>query len=77
MKPESERYRDLARLLIKTRPDDMTCDEWLDRVSAYAETVLAGRSVGPAFADVERHMEHCPGCCEEFNALLAALRDTE
>jgi hypothetical protein len=75
MKPDLEKYRDLARFLLKTRPDEMTCSEWLDCVGEYAEAVLAGRPAPPCLAEVERHMEICPECAEEFRAILAALCD--
>jgi hypothetical protein len=75
LKPEPEKFRDLARFLLKTRPEEMTCDEWLDHVGEYAEALLAGGPVPPTLAEVERHMDICPECTEEFRALLAALRD--
>jgi hypothetical protein len=75
MKPDPEKYRDLARFLLATRPDEMTCDEWLDRIGEYADAVLAGRPIAPALAQVRQHMEICPECAEEFRAILAALCD--
>ena len=74
MKPELEKYRDLARFILETRPEELTCDEWLDRVGAYAEAALEGRPVPPSLDLVRQHMELCPDCAEEFRALLEALR---
>jgi hypothetical protein len=75
MKPDPEKYRDLARFLLKTRPDEMTCEEWLHQVGEYADAVLAGRPIPPSLHEVQRHMEICPECAEEFCALLAALSE--
>ena len=75
MRPDPEKFRDLARFLLQTRPDEMTCGEWLDQVGEYAEVMLAGRPVPPRLAEVERHMGMCPQCAEEFRAILAALCD--
>lgn len=69
-----EDLRVLAGVLRLTRPDELTCDEWLDRVGAYAEARAAG-GPPPAGAElIDHHLEICPECREEFEALLAALR---
>ena len=64
----------LAGLLLNTRPDELTCDEWLDRVGGYAEAVAAGRPAPAGTEMVEQHLTICPDCQEEFAALVAALR---
>jgi hypothetical protein len=75
MNPDREKFRELARFLIKTRPGDLTCDEWLDQIGEYADLVSANCPVPARLAHVHRHMETCPECAEEFNAILAALCD--
>ncbi len=75
MKLDPKQYQDLARFLIKTRPEEMTCDEWLEHVGEYAEHVLAGRAAPSSLVEVERHIDLCPECAEEFCAILAAMRD--
>jgi hypothetical protein len=69
-----EQVRDLAGVLLATRPDELTCDEWLDRIGAYAEATAAGRPVPPNSERLEHHLAICPECREEFDALVAALR---
>ena len=69
-----ENLRVLAEVLRITRPDELTCDEWLDRVGAYAEAVAAGAAKPPGSELIDHHLEICPECREEFEALLAALR---
>lgn len=69
-----DHVRDLAGVLLKTRPDELTCDEWLDRAGGYAEAVAAGRPVPAGSELVEHHLDICPECREEFDALVAALR---
>ena len=77
MKLDPEKYRDLAGFLLKTRPEEMTCDEWIDRVAEYAELVLAGHAIPSSLDDVVRHIDLCPECAEEFQAILAALRESK
>jgi hypothetical protein len=75
MKLDPDQYEKLARVLLRTRPDEMSCEDWLEHVGAYAEHLLAGRSVPASLAEVEQHMRICPECAEEFRAILASLRD--
>ena len=47
------------------------------KADALAEEILAGRSAAEALPLVEAHLAACPGCRDEFDALLAALRANE
>jgi hypothetical protein len=70
-----DHLRTLADLLAKSRPDELTCDEWLDRVGSCAEAAAAGQPA-PAGSDlVMQHLTICPECKEEYDALVAALRE--
>jgi hypothetical protein len=75
MATELEKYRQLARYLVQTRPVELTCDEWLDHVGLYAEHALAGTPAPASLDLVREHLELCPECDEEFRAILEALRD--
>jgi hypothetical protein len=75
MKLDPDHYEKLARVLLKTRPEEMSCEDWLDHVAEYTDHVLAGRLIPPSLAEVERHMDMCPECTEEFCAILVSLRD--
>ena len=72
---------DVLRLLVASalaaRADETTCadcDACLDR---FAELTLAGREASDALPLVEEHLGHCPGCREEFEALMDVLRAAE
>ena len=75
MNPDREQFRKLARFLLNTRPDEMTCDEWLERIGEYADIVIAACPVPCSLEDVRQHIELCPECAEEFQAIVAALSD--
>lgn len=69
--------RFLVAKALATRPDDMTCDECEARVDRFAELTLAGRDAAEALPLVEEHLGECPGCREEFEALMDVLRAAE
>jgi hypothetical protein len=66
--------RDLAEVLLNTRPDELTCDEWMDRVGGYAEAVASGAPAPAGSELVAHHISICPECREEFEAVVEALR---
>ena len=77
MKLDPEKYRDLAGFLLKTRPDEMTCEEWIDHVGEYVELILAGRPIPASLDEVVRHIDLCPQCGEELEAILTAVREDD
>lgn len=68
-----EQWRELARAILATRSEEISCDEWLERVGAYLELVLQGRPIPDALRPVGEHSASCPECAEEFEALLRAV----
>ncbi len=60
--------------VMRTRPVELTCGECWQEIDQYAEKTLAGKEIPEALKLVEQHLEICPECEEEFEALLAALR---
>lgn len=72
---------DVLRLLVAkalaSRADEMSCGECDARLDRFAEISLAGRDAADALPLVEEHLEGCPGCREEFEALMAVLRAAE
>lgn len=71
-----EQLRELARATLHTRPDEIGCDDWLARVGAYLELALAGRPIPDELRPVGEHLDLCPECAEEFEAMKAALGGT-
>jgi hypothetical protein len=63
----------MARGIMTTRPDEIDCTECFEQVDQFVELTLAGKNAAEALPLVEDHLNRCPGCREEFEALLAAL----
>jgi len=68
--------KQMVQMVAATRPDEIGCDECLDQLDHFAETVLAGKNAAEAMPLVQDHLNRCGDCREEFEALLAALRAT-
>jgi hypothetical protein len=65
--------RDLLEASLATRDVEIGCDDCLMQVASYCETELAGKEVPEALRLVREHLEICPDCHEEYQALLAAM----
>jgi hypothetical protein len=60
----------LERLLGSADPE-IGCDECFDRVDEFVELELAGLDADAAIPGLRAHLEGCPACREEHDALLA------
>jgi len=68
----------LKRLLMGlagTRADEIGCDECWDQLDRFAELELTGKEPAHSLPLVEDHLRRCGECREEYEALLAALKD--
>ncbi len=65
----------LLQMLSHTQAEELSCDEYLDRLAEYVETYLSGSSLPEGLRAIEGHLDLCNHCQEEFQALLKALED--
>jgi len=73
MEPTRQQLADLARQLAATMPSEIDCDATLERVAAYLEATRGGGELAPELRMVGQHLQVCPACHEEFEALLRAI----
>jgi hypothetical protein len=52
--------------LLGPRAEEVGCDECFDRLDEHVEDELRGRPVDPRMT---AHLEGCPTCAEEYEAL--------
>ncbi len=64
----------IVRSVLATRPDEIGCDECFEQLDRFVELKLAGKNAAEAMPLVQDHLDRCPDCREEFEALLAVLR---
>jgi hypothetical protein len=71
---DTNALKEMVRVILSTRPDEIGCDECLEQLDRFVELTLAGRNAAEAMPLVQDHLERCGDCREEFEALLAALQ---
>jgi len=69
-----ETFEKMIRQLEHTQDIEYSCDDVLRVLDQFAEAVLRGDDVRQLMPLVQRHLDMCPDCREEFEALLRILR---
>ena len=54
---------------------EIGCDECFDRLDEYVELELAGADPELAVPGMRAHLEGCPACHEDYESLMALVRD--
>ncbi len=61
------------RVLEEARVEDMPCAEVYAKLDEYVESELHGQDVAKLMPLLREHLDMCPECCEEYEALLDIL----
>ena len=70
----SKQIDKLLGLIGTTQDDRLDCDGCMDHIAEFADLQLANLSVPEALEAVQRHLESCACCADEYQALLDGLR---
>jgi len=65
----------LLQSALETEKYEITCMECFDLLDQYADLVLEGVEPSKIMPKVKQHLNHCPGCTGEFEALITMLQD--
>jgi hypothetical protein len=60
---------------LRTDPRDVGCAQATDILHVYAGLVAAGGPAEQRYPGIAAHLHACGPCGEDFDGLLAALRD--
>ena len=66
----------LAALCAATEENDLDCDGVHALIDQFAECVTRGEDAAALMPLVQSHLGRCPGCNEEFEALLRMMEET-
>ena len=70
MKPTREQLRELLRSVSATQQEEIDCDEFLARVGALLERRGGPDDLPRELQRAVQHLDVCPECREEFDALV-------
>lgn len=61
---------------LQTDPRDVGCAEAMEMLHVYAELVAEDAPAPERYPGIAAHLSACGPCGEDFEGLLAAIRDT-
>ena len=60
--------------VLETIPDEeVTCDDLYTRLDEYVEREVDKKDAAQIMPIIREHLDVCPECCEEYEALLEVL----
>jgi hypothetical protein len=60
---------------LQTDPRDVGCAKAMEMLHVYVDLVDAGKPAEQRYPGIAAHLRACGPCGEDFEALLAAVRD--
>ena len=74
-----ETLKEMILILTNTHAGEgaLSCDECYEEIDHFAEISLVGMSAAEAMPLVQDHLDKCPDCREEYEALMTALKFME
>lgn len=69
-----EATRKLLQSLAKTEEQELSCDDVFAVLDQFVEAVRRGENVLMLMPLVRQHLEMCPDCREEYDALMRMLQ---
>lgn len=64
------------RVLEEVRLQEMPCDQVYAKLDEYVENEVHGHEAAKLMPLLREHLDMCPECCEEYEALLNCLEDS-
>ena len=74
MELTKETIRKMMQSVKSTRDQELTCGHCYEELDRFIEMKLHKKHPEEAMPLVKDHLDRCRDCCEEFEALLAALK---
>jgi len=64
------------RVLETAENEEISCDELFIKLDEYVEREVDQKDAAQLMPLVRDHLDKCPGCCDEYEALLDVLEKT-
>ncbi len=74
--PSNEAVLDLLQVLERVQEEGCSCDEVFTKIDEYVEREVDKKDAEDLMPLIREHLDLCPDCCEEYEALLDILEKT-
>ncbi len=64
------------KVLEQVREEDMPCSQVFAELDEYVEKEVEGQDAARLMPLLREHLDLCPDCCEEYEALLSVLEES-
>jgi len=64
-----DRFERWLRNIYETRDEEISCTECFDLVSRFVELEVSGQDAAAEMPQVKQHLNQCPACHAEYEAL--------
>lgn len=75
--PDPAVMEKLLRMVARTQTHEISCDEVYAVLDQFAEAARRGEDLAAFMPLVRQHLDMCPDCREEFEAILQMLGPSE
>jgi len=65
------------RILEEVRSEEISCEEIYSKLDEYVERESGKRDAAQLMPLIREHLDICPECCEEYEALLDVVNETD
>ena len=72
-----DKLKNMVRGVARTQEIEYSCEDVYQLLDEFTEAVAQGKDVATLMPLVQQHLEMCPDCREEFEALLRIVRATQ
>ena len=77
MEPTREQLGQLAKMISLTAGDELDCVEIMNGLPKLIELSAQGVAIPPELGKVKQHLDVCPPCQEEFDAIVELVRQPD
>lgn len=77
MNNSNELIKGILEILTKTHEEELNCGEVYDLIDQFVEAKARGEDVSEAMPLIERHLDLCRDCFEEYEALRRVIESVE
>lgn len=65
------------RVLEDARQEELTCSEIFNKLDEYVEKEVDTKDAAHIMPLIREHLDMCPDCCEEYEAILDVLNEND